>query len=337
MNKWVLVGAGILCVALALRGEQVIRLEGLKNPQGLVVDALAQRVYINEGAVVRIHSLHDGALVQAFGREGNGPGEFRKTTFMPLKLAIRPDGVVVFGRGKIAFFDALGSLRQEIPCHPAIQGAVPLGNGFVAQSQVREGSVTFLAVGFYDQSMTWQHEIRRQEGSFQMGPRINPFLGLHEAFQVEGERIYVDDHHGVIRGFDRQGSLLTTLPNDYPRKKVTEEDREAFMNLLKTDPRTRMMEAEQLRQLLAFPDYFPLIRDFRVDDGRVYVFPYQTGPDGRMTCHVFDATGKRVRTKPCALKALNIAELVPFCIQGGCLYQVVEVEDDAWCLHLSSI
>ncbi len=326
----------IVMTVLFLNSEQPAVLEELAKPQGITVDTAAQKMFINEGASVYIYSLKDFSLLGKFGREGEGPGEYKRTRFLNLKVSLRPGDLAVAGYGKISFFDKNGKLVGEKALNPESRGHVPMGKGYVASRFVRESGGQMYTVNYYDENLKPVKEIFRQLGSFQMGKKNNPLLMRPVSYHADGERLYLDAADAVIHCFDKEGKSLAVFPNGYEKLKVTEEHRKAVLEMLKTDPRTRQF-FEQLKQMIRFPEYFPLIRDFRVNNGKVYVFPFKKDKEGRVVCYVYDAAGKLLKRGHCTLREKNPVEFFPFEIRDGKVYQLVENDDEEWGLKISAI
>jgi hypothetical protein len=61
---------------------KIMELPELINPTSMVMDNT--RVYIADGPNVLIYSLEKSKLIKKIGREGDGPGEFRVASNLPI-------------------------------------------------------------------------------------------------------------------------------------------------------------------------------------------------------------------------------------------------------------
>ena len=95
----------VLCTSVVLPGK-IVPLPGHLNPKA--VYANGDQIYITEEASIYIYGREDFKLRKKFGREGEGPQEFRGFG----SLYVYPDYLLVNSTGRISFFTRPGnSLR----------------------------------------------------------------------------------------------------------------------------------------------------------------------------------------------------------------------------------
>jgi len=86
----------------------------LAAPVALAVDEARERLYVLESQPpeLRIYDLKSGAYVGALGREGDGPGEYRR----PIALAVGPGGLaaVLSMSGRVTFWCGDGGLAGTV-------------------------------------------------------------------------------------------------------------------------------------------------------------------------------------------------------------------------------
>lgn len=92
----------------------------LAAPIALAVDEDRARLYVLETQPpeLRVYELEDGGYVGALGREGDGPGEYRR----PIGLAVEPDGLVAVlsMSGRVTFWRNDGSLAGTVQTGPGL-------------------------------------------------------------------------------------------------------------------------------------------------------------------------------------------------------------------------
>jgi hypothetical protein len=91
------------------------------------------------------------------------------------------------------------------------------------------------------------------------------------------------------------------------------------------------------RNLIKFPDYFPVIRDYRSSDDRLYIITYREKEEEK-ELFIVDFNVKLVKSTWLTIDEINPRELYPYTIENGKLYQLVENPDsEEWELHIIEI
>ncbi|MGD2154826.1 MAG: hypothetical protein PVG79_16275 [Gemmatimonadales bacterium] len=92
----------------------------LAAPIALAVDEALERLYVLETQPpeLRIYDLKSGVYVGALGREGDGPGEYRR----PIDLAVGPSGLaaVLSMSGRVTFWRGDGRLAGTVRAGPGL-------------------------------------------------------------------------------------------------------------------------------------------------------------------------------------------------------------------------
>jgi hypothetical protein len=86
-----------------------VRLEGLMKPNAIFVEN--GFIYITEGAIINVYSEKDFKFIRKFGKLGEGPKEFKTTSYggTGLSLDILPDKILVSSVGKLSIFSLLSA------------------------------------------------------------------------------------------------------------------------------------------------------------------------------------------------------------------------------------
>ena len=101
----VIVFTGVVALA------EVVKMPDVLNPKTIALDG--ENMYITEGTTVYIFSLKDFSLKKKFGKEGEGPQEFKIFPVAGLKLSVLPDALMLESIGKLSFFSKDGEFKKE--------------------------------------------------------------------------------------------------------------------------------------------------------------------------------------------------------------------------------
>jgi hypothetical protein len=300
--------------------------------------------YIAEGAFIHIYSLKDYSFQKKFGGRGEGPGEFKTMTSQNLGsvlLNIYQDYLIINSIGKISFFTKKGKLVKEIPT--SINGRfLPLNGGFVGYGFVlaknRDVNVT---INIFDSKVRLIKEIHR-ETSWMSGSgdglrkEYDMFYFNSSIVHVADSKIFLDNDKQDIVVFDKNGNKLYFFSPNVEPLKLTGKDKQEFKNSLKLQPVTRTLY-ELIKNRLKFPDFFPKIRSFWVENQKIYVLSWKK-KDNKSELYIYDLKGNPIKKTYVSLVEQDIMLPYPTAIRNEKLYQVVENEEtDEWELQVSEL
>lgn len=277
------------------------------------------------GEVRRFDSA--GAFVSAFGREGEGPGEFRAAMRV---LRYRADSLAVWDERlrRLSVFTLGGAFQRQV--RPERQAANPTllcafaDGGFL----LRDDRFMIPASGFADMQFTlvryaadgafedsagtyWYGEIGRLRDLDLVG---GPTFGAHGAAAASDSGIWVGDGRAYeVRRRDAGGALVAIVRWAGPSRAVSSEDADAYwagrMAGDSPDDRRRM---ERIRQALPVAEEFPAYqRLLAAPGGRLWVAAYRRPRDAAAPIWwVFDAGGELIATAaiPPRLRITDIGE-----------------------------
>jgi hypothetical protein len=148
----------------------------------------------------------------------------------------------------------------------------------------------------------------------------------------------------VIDVFDGGGSFQYRIEKKYEKIAVTEDNEHEALERLKTDPFVKRIGFEQFRQFSQFvwPKTLPAIKDFAVDDGRIYIRTSRVR-DGKENWLILDLAGDILGdadlsplVSPPLMAALYGIHY--FTIDGNKLYSIKDNEKtDEWELFVEEI
>lgn len=327
-----------LLIAGTPAGAKTVPLPGLMKPAGIAVDD--NQIYISDGTTVHIYSLGDFSRKHTFGKAGEGPKEFRVHSsgfgvgVIPQK---KPDVLVVNSLGKVSYFTKQGTFIKEFKTG-SNDAFSPLGDNFIGTRDVLEGKEMFHTLNIYDgrfkkvrELMRWLHPIQDSK----MEILLVPLYTQHHI--CDGKIFAAPGSDLIIHVFNGKGEKLYSLEHPYEKLKVTEEHKTTTLDFFKTDPRWRN-NFELIKSMARFPDYFPAIRFFQVNDGGVYVQTYGE-KEGKSEFYIFDIRGKFVKKVYVPFVDDMGINIVPrHTVAGGKLYQLAaNDETEEWELRIHEL
>lgn len=335
---------GIIFVTLLLMvfsmvsyGKKLATLPGLFKPYFIIMDN--EQLYVCDGAVVSIYSLKDFSLAAKFGKEGEGPEEF-KLSASKNGLFIHPhtDYLLISSVNKVSFYTKEGKFIKEmrVGSNQAAGNYQTIGNKFAGVDFTVGGDLSMVfTINLFDDKFTKIKEIYKRDfmtrGSMTF-PMVVPI------FFVEDNKIIAPvDEAFALNIFDADGNKISGIHRDYKRLKVKEDYKKGVHQFFKTDPGTKQVYEAFFKKLLKFTDYFPAIQNFIADQGKIYIQTYLK-EDGKYEYFIYDLKGKFLKRLFLPVAYMNGLMPSPFTIENHTLYQLIENEDEEeWELHAVEI
>ena len=320
----------VLFISFPSVAERVIDLPDLLNPH--LIKVSRKLIFIADGTHVYIYSLSDFHLIKKFGRAGEGPGELKSYIS---DLEAGSDFILVNSIGRLSWFNHRGEfIKQKNDTALGVNYRI-LGNGFVGMRMKREKKGIFFSVNIFDSELNILCEIYDYRHPFFNPERkINPVNLRVLSYTVYGNQIYLCSADGVIQVFDPRGNILYSATPKISPVELTPELREKYLEFWKSDLKA---EYEVLHERFDFQDFFPLIKDFRVAGGRIYVITYRE--KGRMNeMFILDLLGNQIAKTWVELADVNM--LLPhlfnyYTIQDKMIYKLVDNPDrEIWQLRV---
>jgi len=324
----------LLMFSFSTHGIKVTVLKEIKQPKTIAVDAT--QLYIAENATVYIYSLEDFKLIKNFGRKGQGPQEFQTYPHIPISIDVSTDKLIVSSIRKVSYFTRQGEFLKEVRALSLALYLQPLGDGFLGRSHVSYGGFNHAVVNIYDGKLNKLKEVYRVKDPFQGPGKGYKVLDTVFVFRAYKDKILVpgkDD--ATIDVFDREMNKLFSIHLDQKKRKLDQKTRERLTHLMKTSPDTK--DAYELIRPLSFPDYFPVIASFYVDDDTIYVMTWKK-ENGSNEFFTYDMKGKFKKRLLIPIKYETELTAYPMTIKKRKLYQLVENEKkEEWEFHVTEI
>ncbi|MCP4215933.1 MAG: hypothetical protein GY765_14865 [bacterium] len=340
MKKIILAIALVFALCVALVAE-VVTFPNLLKPDSITVND--GQMIITEGASVYIHSLENFKLQKTFGSLGEGPREFKITSYSETGLIIDPHpGVLVISSvGKLSLFNRDGEYIKEMKAVSNAFGNRFLGLDKGSQSEkggtyVGTGTTMtkktyFMTINLYDEQLEKIKEVSRWPVPYQMGLGTRLFSRAY-IFRTAGDKILVaGEKEFKIDFYDADANSLYSVTREVEPVKTSGALKDEIADFYKTKPYYKHLKP------LTFDDYLPAIRDVLVKDQKIYVVTYRKiGDDHELL--VLDMKGKLLKETSLPLVRRTVLALYPYAVDGGKLYQLVEDEEsEEWELRITPI
>jgi len=335
----------LLFVGSQFLTAEIIPMTGLGKPDSITL--FKNRLYITDQDKILIYSQPDCRLIKAFGRSGEGPGEFKVSPLdkIGLRISITEENILVNSMGKFLKFTLDGTfIEEKRPLqNSVIQILKPMGNQYVGFNRVQIDNKNYFCIYFYDPETLQKVKDIRCQKSYLADNSINiirfALLLKNDTrrcpiYQVYNDKLFIEGEDCRIDIFDSQGQAQGSFSiHDYEKLEITEDIKKETMQYLEKRLPTAFI---RVKQDGAFPQYFPL-RFFLVADEKVYVQTFKKEKD-KSEFYIFDLNGKLLSKTMIPFQDSEFLRAYPFTISQGKIYQLIENDDtEEWELHIEKI
>ncbi|MEN8154787.1 MAG: 6-bladed beta-propeller [Acidobacteriota bacterium] len=324
---------------LNLSGEKIVKMSDLNNPATIIVDG--GQILIAEFPTIYVYSQKDYSFITKFGKKGDGPREFSQYTRIQ-KDPKNPDKIVIGSHMKMSYYTRDGKFISEKRPKTGGRGNIykPFGDKFVSYSgyQDKEKKTVFQTVELYNSDLKKIKRVYEEPQVFQQGKKINPLRTWGAWFRLYGKKIFITgEKDGYVLIFDKNGNSVKEIKCGLKKLKVRDTDIKRYHEYFRTDPQTKNFY-ENVKALLDFPSYFPIIRGMDVVDNKLYVNGYMN-PEGKTEFIIYDmdwnVAGKDIFLE---IPEASARDLYPYTIKDDKLYQLVDNDDEEmWELHIHEL
>jgi len=311
-------------------GEKIISFPDVNKPSRFAVDG--DRLFINEQFTISIYSLADNRLIKKFGRQGEGPQEFKISAVMNLF----PDGLAVISYCKISYYTRDGEYIREkrAPLHFYPGARILTKDLFVSLKNYVElrKSLWILDAEFNPIIEVYKEKTKHKFGEF---------LGNFWPFTAEGNRIFsVKDNEFQVGIYDTAGKEVAHISREYERIKYTPEHKEEFFKHIKAQiPPGNPDAYQRIVKFSIFPECLPAISNLFIANNKIYIGTFGK-ENGKSEFFVYTTDGKFIERilVPLTPKYDGYMFYYPYTIKDDKLYQLIENGTTGdWELHISGI
>lgn len=338
MKKIILISIVLVFLNSLMFGTKVIPLLDLLNPTSISLDK--DQIYITEGIHIYIYSKKDFSLIKKFGKEGEGPKEFKlfQPGGFPLIIDVQTDDIIINSLAKISFFTKKGEYQREMKVAVGVFSGAhqPLGSGFAGIGFTQENKTIYRTIHITDENMKKVKDVYRIEHDFQQGKGFKVVTNPY-AFQTYQNKLFIGwENEFVIHLFDEKGTKLNTINQKYTRFPVAENHKKKILEYYKTDPNTKLIY-EALKDQMYFPKLFPAIRNMIIVDQKIYIQTFKQKKN-MAEFYILDLKGKLLKKLLLPVKEQNPILIYPYTITDGKIYQLIEnLDEEEWELHINNI
>lgn len=325
--------------------EKVAEYTHIFYPKHLLVTG--ELIYITDYPFVHIHSAEDFSHLKEIGGEGQGPEEFfidresMNEKLLGLEIFVNKEDLFINSMGRLTIFSRQGELKETKPLSFSGGGSrfQPLSGGYLGFSRGRDEKTQELSVhlNIYDKDLKKNREIYKAPFWIRK-PRAN-----YDFFERAADSLIVRVYDGKIfivkaggsefeiELLDESGNNLDTIRRDFEKVKLDKN----FIKRVHDHYRIKFRRGlEANLRMTTFPEYFPPIRDFAVDENRIYVITYSRRRNGDNEVVIMDQEGNLIETAWLPIREINPEHLYPYAVFGDFLYQLREDENmEKWELH----
>lgn len=328
----------ILSLDLNLPGERLIELKELSKPELIVVEG--NELFVVEDASVYVYSLKDYTLLRKFGQKGNGPAELNPHMRYPLQLQVGGKDILLHSWSKMVFFTRKGEFVREKKFPFIVTQVIPLGDNFaVTKSVINEKGTNAIGVVIFAPNLkelktvycrSYPHY--QKSGRIDIVPEFVLIRGYENKLLVFDQKQTADF---VIHVYGSSGKPLKEIKVDWKKRKMTGEFKEKTWEWVEKDIRFRSLSNE-MKRMVTFPDFFPVMKNFQVEDSRIYIHTYQTR--GRETEFIVtDFDGKILKNIYLKGADKNTIESAPYTFKDGKYIYLQENQRlEKWELHIEN-
>jgi hypothetical protein len=325
-----------MLLVVVLQANKRVPLPDVLKPGRIAVSS--SRIFITEQPRIHIYSLKDFKLIKTFGKEGEGPREFKYSPWGP-PMVVFPfsDRLLINSLNKISIFTQDGEFIKEMKA-PAFTVFSPLKNGFVGNPMVpNKNNQSVLAVTIYNSQLEKVKEIHRSDMTVGPGAAFHlpPSSFTHQVYK---DKIFVviGTEGFVIDVFDLEGKKLYRIKKDYTPIPVDKDYENEAMHWFKNESPFRQMIGTMFK--VTFKSHFPAIKDMLVDGDKIFVLTHKESNSKREVI-VLDLEGKELKRTFLAFPPEEpFFTSVLYFIRNNTLYTLHEDEEtEEWELHIEEL
>ncbi len=302
-------------------------------------------IFIIEGAAIYIYSLEDFRLKKKFGKEGEGPREFKLSTLgltgHLICLTVLPDALVVSSENRISYFTREAEfLREKRIPPPMVIDFAPLAKDYIGMSYKTDGNTPFFSVDLYNSEgknikELCKHEIPHyKEGNtvlWKLESKMPEFKTYKDSIFVAGTEEF------VIDVYDANGKKLREIKRQYQKREINRQARDEIIKTWKQDFPFIRREWEVFKKMIKIQEAFPAFRTFYIVDDKIYVQTCKV-ENNKTEFFIFSIDGTLIKQTQIPLAYRDMLNHFPYTISKDKLYQLVENEEtENWELVVTQV
>lgn len=326
----------LLVLVFPVFSEQLAVLPELTRPS--MMEISGDELFVLDGMEVLVYSLTDFKFLRKFGKQGEGPGELMFNPELPLCMLFDKEHVVLNSFNKMIHFTKAGKMVKEVKLPPITMQAIPFGENYAVTKFTRntegEGSIDVILL---DGEMKELKTLTTTKllNSFKKRQIAVPFMSVF--IRSASDKLYAFAHQkGLhIDVFDLDGKPLKPVEHAYEKIKVTEPYKKKTFEWLKAQPAFKNVP-EELKKMIFFPEYLPVLQHFMVKEGKIYIETTRT-EKGKAEFIILDLDGKLLKRNFLPDNTIETIRGTPaanYTFAGDKYYYLVDnADEEEWELH----
>lgn len=316
----------MLCV-WPVFGEKLAEIVDVNNPR--MMQIADGNMYLLEKANIFMYSLKDHKLIKKFGKQGNGPGELNVSGPMIAQMQIAENQLCVNTFQKIVQFSLDGKFLDEARFPFIAMQAIPFHKGYaVSKLAMSQNGENRMGAYLFPKNLENGKELYGRE--FKDFRKTGKIEVVPELFMIQsaGDHLVMLDHAdgGVLSVYDKEGTRLRQVSLHIEKVKATDSFKKELMAWTKTQPQFKQLP-EEIMKLIYVPDYLPVFKNFFVSEHKIFIHTYNK-QGGKVQFLVLDMKGNLIKKLWLEGVEKNVIMPTPYSFYQGCMYTLVENEDE---------
>jgi len=319
----------VFLISPILASSSAFILEEVNEPKTLNVSG--DKLIISESESILIYSLSEKKLIKKFGKNGEGPGEFKLGHGAgSLKIDIIGDKLIVNSGGKLSWFTMDGDFVKEEKI-PPMAYLIPVKNNYIGNclSPV-DGNFPSLSVCLFDSNMKKSNLIFNSEIPVGMGAKIM-VPSYNFIYRVYKDNIYLSTGKENIEIviLNNSGRKKDNIHLNNPGLKVNQKFKDRVFDFYKNDPVYKNYW-EYMKRNMYFPEYFPGLKDMKISDDKIYIQTFKIKAE-KFEWIITDLKGKVIKKVFLPQNIESAIAYSPITISQGKYYYLKEdIDEETW-------
>lgn len=314
-----------ICVGLA--AEKVAVLDEVNKPDYISIGN--GYIYIQEKTSIYIYDLKDFKFVKKFGKEGEGPREFKINPYGgPMVTYPFENKLVISSMAKVSIFTREGEFIKEYKVDP-FEGYTPFGKNYVCFGTGQDKDKrTVLTLYLTDAQFKKQKILYQSDFTVGQSFEFNFPLTTFDP-DIYREKIYIaaGKEGFCIDVFDKEGKKLYRIKKEHQPIKVRDDHEKKTREWFERSATWRQIYP-MFKDRFSFKKYYPAIYQMHVNDDHIYVLTNKIKGINR-ECVVMDLKGNEKKRLFLPAPELFGMEFLPeFTFHNGSFYILLENEDE---------
>jgi hypothetical protein len=316
--------------------KKVVTLKEINQPKMMAISQ--SRIFITEKTSIYTYSLKDFKFQKKFGKEGEGPREFKISHGEAgIKISMSQDKLLVNSAAKLSYYTHGGDFIKEIKVTPMTY-FIPAGGKFVANGLAKtSGPAPNLVVFLWEGDFKSKKALFKTDVPMGMGVKIS-VPAYNFKYLVNNDKIFLASGKENIRikVFNLKGNELYQVQGETKAVPMNARLKSDIINFYKTDPGYKDFWP-YFKTVIEFPKHLPGLKEFLVDRDKIYVQTYEE-KSNQYKWIIYDVAGKRIKSIFLPIGKTSPVAASPFTIHKGKYYYLKEnFDSENWELFIEDL